>query len=407
MSQFGENVIENHKIATIENISHDAAQVFGSECGVFSVFELGNCEQMSNLTFPVTNFTLYNNEGSYPLEVSFVNESVQGTHEIVQNQWNFGEGTIINSNNIIENYTYSYPGEFHVSLVSYDVLGLSDTLRQQNIIKVDTLFGDFDFNANINQNDANLILESIVNLNFADSLQLKVGDVNKNQVLSTYDASLIIQYHQDVIDTLPYTLEPPLAEGQIFLESQVVNQNDIITLPIVFDNMENIKSFSFRVQYNEVFLDYGSFYAPGLNDLGFLIKTNNQGSTILIAAASANDIPSSDESINLYFTRTDSAFFETSILIDNIVLNDEITSQAINIFLYDELSNTTSMQPKIFSISQNYPNPFNPRTTIDFYLKEDCFVSADIYDLKGIFVRMLLSEFKVKGSHCFLGWKGL
>ena len=156
-------------------------------------------------------------------------------------------------------------------------MGLSDSLRQQNIIKVDTLFGDFDFNANINQNDANLILESIVNLNFADSLQLKVGDVNKNEMLSTYDASLILQYHQDVIDTLPYTLEAPLAEGQIFSESQVVNQNDIITLPIVFDNMENIKSFSFRVQYNEVFLDYGSFYAPGLNDLGFLIKTNNQG----------------------------------------------------------------------------------------------------------------------------------
>ena len=320
MSQFGENVIENHKIAIIDNVSHDAAQVFGSECGVFSVFELGSCEQMSNLTFPVTNFTLYNNEGAYPLEVSFVNESVQGTHEITQNQWNFGDGTIINSNNIIESYIYSRPGEFDVSLVSYDILGLSDTLRQQNIIKVDTLFGDFDFNANINQNDANLILESIVNLNFADSLQLKVGDVNKNEVLSTYDASLILQYHQDVIDTLPYILEAPLAEGQIFSESQVVNQNDIITLPIVFDNMENIKSFSFRVQYNEVFLDYGSFYAPGLNDLGFLIKTNNQGSTILLAAASAHDIPSSDESISLYFTRTDSAFFETDILIDNISL---------------------------------------------------------------------------------------
>ena len=56
----------------------------------------------------------------------------------------------------------------------------------------------------------------------------------------------------------------------------------------------------------------------------------------------------SDESINLYFTRTDSAFFETNILIDNIVLNDEITSQAINIFLYDELSNTTAIQPENF-----------------------------------------------------------
>ena len=56
MSQFGENVIENHKIAIIDGVSHDAAQAFGSECGVFSVFESGGCEQMSNLTFPVTNF---------------------------------------------------------------------------------------------------------------------------------------------------------------------------------------------------------------------------------------------------------------------------------------------------------------------------------------------------------------
>ena len=405
MSQFGENVIENHKIAIIENVSHDAAQAFGSECGVFSVFEVGNCEQMSNLTFPLTNFTLYNNEGAYPLEVSFVNGSVQGTHEIIQNQWNFGDGTTINSNNIIESHIYSRPGEYDVSLVSYDILGLSDTLRQQDMIKVDTLFGDFDFNANVNQNDANLILESVVNLTFPDSLQLKVGDVNKNETISTYDASLLLQYHQDVIDTLPYTLEAPLPEGQIFSESQLVNQNDIITLPITFDNMENIKSFFFRIQYNEVFLDYGSFYAPGLNDSGFLIKTNNQGSTILLAAASAYDIPSSGESISLYFTRTDSAFFETSILIDNIILNDEISSQVINVFLHDELSNTTPTQPKDFSISQNYPNPFNPRTIIDFFIKEDCLVSADIYDVKGVLVKKLLSEFKVKGRHT-VSWDG-
>ena len=214
-----------------------------------------------------------------------------------------------------------------------------------------------------------------------------------------------LQYHQDLIDTLPHTLEAPFGEGQIFSESQVVNQNDIITLPIVFDNMENIKSFSFRVQYNEVFLEYGSVYAPGLIDLGFLIKTNNQESTILIAAASAHDIPHSDESINLYFTRTDSAFFETNIIIDNIILGDEITSHVINVSLYDELSNNTVIQPKNVLVSQNYPNPFNPRTSINYHTKKDCLVSADIYDVKGVLVRMLFSEFKVKGSHT-VSWDG-
>ena len=99
LSQFGENVIENQKIAIIQNLSHDAQQAFSSDCGVFSVFNLGSCEQISNLAFPGSNFTSYNNEGAYPLEVSFVNGSVQGTHEIIQNQWNFGDGTTINSNN--------------------------------------------------------------------------------------------------------------------------------------------------------------------------------------------------------------------------------------------------------------------------------------------------------------------
>ena len=74
-------------------------------------------------------------------------------------------------------------------------------------------------------------------------------------------------------------------------------------------------------------------------------------------------------------------------------------------FLYDELSNTTPIQPKDISISQNYPNPFNPKTTIDYYIKKDCLVSADIYDVKGVLVRTLFSEFKVKGSHT-VSWEG-
>ena len=99
------------------------------------------------------------------------------------------------------------------------------------------------------------------------------------------------------------------------------------------------------------------------------------------------------------------SFFETNILIDNISLNDEITSHVINVFLYDELSNIAAIQPENISISQNYPNPFNPRTSIDYHTKKDCLVSADIYDVKGVLVRMLFSEFKVKGSHT-ISWDG-
>ena len=90
----------------------------------------------------------------------------------------------------------------------------------------------------------------------------------------------------------------------------------MILLPTYIFKIENIKSFSLRIQYNEVFLDYGSFYAPGLSDLGFF-KSNNQGSTILVAVPAQMTF-FLGESINLYFYSTDSAFFETNIFIDNI-----------------------------------------------------------------------------------------
>ena len=42
---------------------------------------------------------------------------------------------------------------------------------------------------------------------------------------------------------------------------------------------------------------------------------------------------------------------------------------------------------------------------IDYHIEKDCFASANIYDVKGALVRMLFSEFKVKGSH-MVSWDG-
>jgi hypothetical protein len=59
----------------------------------------------------------------------------------------------------------------------------------------------------------------------------------------------------------------------------------------------------------------------------------------------------------------------------------------------------------IFHLFQNYPNPFNPSTLIEYELKEDCYVSLNIYNLLGQKVRALESGERSKGFHS-ISWDG-
>ncbi|MBZ0201476.1 MAG: T9SS type A sorting domain-containing protein [Ignavibacteria bacterium] len=60
---------------------------------------------------------------------------------------------------------------------------------------------------------------------------------------------------------------------------------------------------------------------------------------------------------------------------------------------------TSNTVPEKFSLSQNYPNPFNPVTKINFTLPNDSKVSIKIYDILGRTVRVLIDEFREKGTH--------
>ncbi len=62
-----------------------------------------------------------------------------------------------------------------------------------------------------------------------------------------------------------------------------------------------------------------------------------------------------------------------------------------------------------FSLAQNFPNPFLPQnssTTISFSLGEQCFVSMDIYNVKGQKVKELLSNDNLAQGNHSLAWNG-
>jgi hypothetical protein len=60
------------------------------------------------------------------------------------------------------------------------------------------------------------------------------------------------------------------------------------------------------------------------------------------------------------------------------------------------LSSSTSVDensvPEKYYLGQNYPNPFNPLTNLNFGLPESAYVSLDMYDTNGRYVKNILSD---------------
>ncbi len=55
--------------------------------------------------------------------------------------------------------------------------------------------------------------------------------------------------------------------------------------------------------------------------------------------------------------------------------------------------------PGRFALADNYPNPFNPVTRISFELPSAGRVQLDVFDIKGRYVRTLVSEDMPAGQH--------
>jgi len=74
---------------------------------------------------------------------------------------------------------------------------------------------------------------------------------------------------------------------------------------------------------------------------------------------------------------------------------------------YEEsgLSAADDSLPRVLALDGNYPNPFNPMTIIKFSVPADQSVELNIYDVRGVRVRSLVSEILPAGRH-EVTWQG-
>jgi hypothetical protein len=52
----------------------------------------------------------------------------------------------------------------------------------------------------------------------------------------------------------------------------------------------------------------------------------------------------------------------------------------------------SSLVPAAYELGQNYPNPFNPSTTLQFGVKEESFVTLEVFDQLGRVMKELVSQ---------------
>ena len=188
-------------------------------------------------------------DGNYPLTVTFTDTSSGGTFPINSWSWDFGDDSTANGQSVI--HTYQFPGEYDVSLIITDAFGLTDTLVKSNLVEIDTVYGDVDWNAQVQSFDASLILKDLVDMIELDVMQVTVADVSTDNTLSTLDATLILQYVVGTIGALPYDAGSQyVASGNVSMDDRGTGPGIPINIPLNISNGSNIYGFEMKVEFD-------------------------------------------------------------------------------------------------------------------------------------------------------------
>jgi hypothetical protein len=341
---------------------------------------------------PTIGFTTSETVGDYPLTVTFTDTSSAGTFPITTWSWDFGDDSTASGQTTA--HTYSLPGIYDVSLNIADEFGLTNTLVYQELVQLDTVYGDVDWNALVQSFDGSLILKDLVEIIELDTLQRIVGDVSGDSSLSTLDASLILQYVVGLITELPYDPGTQfLAMGDLSMEDYGVAPGSVVAVPINISNGSNIYGFEAVLEFDPAVLEFDTLLlSEAMANYLIIINPLEEG-VVKVAASGSNVDDNEGVFATLYFNVSNDFTDETVIQVNNLRWNeDEVVVNAAQTTLSYALGIGEELLPDVFALHQNYPNPFNPVTTLRYDLPENSLVSITIYDIMGREVKSLINQ---------------
>ncbi len=274
---------------------------------------------------------------------------------------------------------FEYEGETLVDMSEDEYWGLAPDMGAFEFIDVNEIqYGDVDDNDEIDSYDASVILMYVVGLDPLpedpvpwEEWRLLRADVNLNNFIGALDAAYILQYVVGIIDELPVINGIRGFENTVSLSNDseflyLNSDEDLISLEYKIIDCRNIK-----LGKGEVIADNCLFY-----------QNNDQ-----LALASATGI--SGNIVRIPYYRINNS--ESLVII-------ELTGNGQSKQIYYTFPDPV---PFVTQLNAVYPNPFNPETTVCYQLAESGKVSIEVYNIKGQKVSVLLDEEQEAGEHNF------
>jgi hypothetical protein len=271
------------------------------------------------------------------------------------------------------------------------------------IISPHANYGDVDINSHIQAYDAALVLKYIVGLIPLSAQQLLNANVSLDTTISALDASYILQYVVGLIPSLPYLSGNNVnASGTIQMNNIDILQGQIVEIPMVLTNGENIMSYQGEIRYNPNHLKYiNNDPGPVLND--FIYEIFNDSTSGIIKIGGSNSISGNYNDILTTMRFKVQNYFSgdsTAIYLQNFRWNEDDKADNLAksvLYLLTSINKDDNNLPKAFKLYQNYPNPFNSNSTIRYDLPKQCDVKLDIYDMLGRHVRTIVNSIQTPG----------
>lgn len=274
---------------------------------------------------------------------------------------------------------------------------------------INPVLGDVSLNGKVQAYDGSLILRHVVELDTLEfEKQLLAADVSGDSTISAMDAAYVLQYVVGIIDAFPASSKAKESEaakeqlakyenpnvkltvGEIAFDEE----NQELTVPLKFDEVTDMASFSIDLDFSEGELKFNELVKDDILEDATVVSNNSEG-VLKIAMAATESIEESGELLRIKFSLKDEDQNSAgSMDIRKFMVNEtDMTEMATS---SEELMVNI---PEEYSLDQNYPNPFNPETNIQFALPEAREVQLEVYNMLGQKVATLLNKRMNAGKH--------
>ena len=275
--------------------------------------------------------------------------------------------------------------------------------------------------------------------------QIIAADVDLNDSVQMYDASLIVRHAVD-LPALPgthtgdWTFDPQ-SRSYPYLNSNITNadftaivygdvdgnwtssgspkrglkenvqnftaelkvQNGALaTFPIFSEAGEEIYSCDVRLEYDSNILKFIEIKKTGISEHFYVMINDLETGKLRFGCYGTLPIVETGKYLELVFEVIDENASFSELNIESYRINAEPERSGVITII---MGNDQSQKPTRFFLYQNYPNPFNPTTVIKYQLAKDNLVKLQIYDVLGRLLKTLVESDQKIGNY-EITWDG-